>query len=130
MEKKKIIGLLIVLLIVAAVVYFVFFYTEEAAPWTELTDEEKINVFEDWFAGQGSIYIRPGTNEFDAMIDEVKALYEAAGLVWNEEAFIDMYETTNGTGSSGSSSSSSSSSSGSGGAISISNRPGTNEYNP
>lgn len=138
MEKKKIIGLVLVLLIVAAVLYFLFFDTPEAEPWAELTDEEKIQVFENWFAGQGSVYIRPGTDEFDAMIEEVKALYQAAGLVWDEEEFIYLYQTANGTGSS-STSTSALSSSGSGGAISVSNRPGTNsvsnrpgtnEYNP
>jgi len=128
MQKKKIIVLLVVLLIIAAVAYFVFFTADEATPWTDLTDEEKVDIFQDWFEGQGSVYIKPGTNEFDALIEEVKALYEAAGIEWDEQAFIEMYEAANGSGSSGSSSTGSSS--GSGGAISISNRPGTNEYNP
>jgi len=129
MQKKKIIVLVIVLLLIGAVVYFVFFSTPpEAAPWDELTDEEKLTVFDEWFAGQGSVYIKPGTNEFFDLIDEVKALYEAAGLPWDEEAFIQMYEEANGAGSYSQDEQSTGSST-SGGEISVSNRPGTNEYN-
>lgn len=96
MNKKKMIALVLMLLVVAVVVYFIFFNTTEAAPWEELTPEEKINVFEDWFDGQGSVYIRPGTNEFDAMVAEVQQLYADAGIPWDEDLFIEMYEAANG----------------------------------
>lgn len=123
MNKKKIIALVLILLVVGVVVYFIFFNTTTARPWEELTAEEKINVFEDWFAGQGSVYIRPGTNEFNAMVDEVQQLYADAGIPWDEELFIQMYEEANGAYNedvydhSGASD------------VTIDNRPGTNEYN-
>lgn len=123
MQKKKIIVLVVVLLIIAALTYFIFFYEDYATPWEDLSDEEKIQVFQQWFAGQGSVYIRPGTAEFDAMIEEVKALYEAAGIPWDEEEFISLYETANGAYNEDVSDHSG------GSVISVSNRPGTNEYN-
>ncbi len=98
--KSKLIRRIAVVLILLSGVGFILyalFYKKTAPAWTTLSPEQKIDIWKLWLAGNGSIYIRPGTNEFDQMLQEAKALWEAAGLVWDEAAFLQQYESLNET---------------------------------
>lgn len=91
------IAIVLILLSGAGLILFVLFYKKTAPNWATLSPQQKIDIWERWLAGNGSIYIRPGTKEFDDMLQEAKALWEAYGLVWDEEAFLAQYESMNQT---------------------------------
>lgn len=85
--------LIIILLSGAGLILYVMLHKKTAPPWDSLSPQQKIDIWQQWLNGHGSIYIRPGTNEFDAMLQEAKALWEANGLTWDEATFLAQYET-------------------------------------
>lgn len=122
MSKKKIIGLVLILLIVGALAYYFFIYSAQAAPWDSLSDEEKIIEWDNFLSGTGSVYVRPGTDEFQDLLDEMQQLYAANGIAWDEDEFTTAYVAANGDQASDDGSTNAYNPDE---PISVSNRPGT-----
>jgi hypothetical protein len=90
----KIVFFVVFILALCLAVYFIFF--NKIPAWDDLTDEEKISEFNKAISGGGSVYIRPGTNEFDTFVEDIKNIYLANGVYFDEDLFNSYYNSVNG----------------------------------
>ncbi len=97
-NKRKVIKIIIIVAVLLGLSFIVYyFFFKPIKPFEDLTDEEKIAEFEKAINGIGSVYIRPGSNEFDLIMEDIKGIYSANGLPFDEVLFSQYYNSVNGT---------------------------------
>lgn len=99
-NKKKAIKIIIIIAVLLGLSFIIYYFFFKPIPaWEELTDEEKIIEFQKVLNGEASVYIRPGTNEFDALLQQMKEIYSANGISFDEILFTQYYNSVNGVDS-------------------------------
>lgn len=99
-NKKKAIKIIIIIAVLLGLSFIVYyFFFKPIKPFEELTDEEKVIEFQKAIDGTGSVYIRPGTYEFDSVMNQIKQVYIDNGIPFDEALFNNWYNSVNGSSS-------------------------------